>query len=187
MLIILGESGSGKTTLQKYICDNTNMKRAVSCTTRPKRDGEVQGKDYYFINDEEFNKLESDGFFLETATYSSNWRYGLPKSECTNDRVAILTPKGLRKVKEYIKDNQGLYTYSIYLHVDRASRLAKLVTTRPDLIDECIRRNIYDLGAFDGIKDEVDYVIDNYEYRYSTNQLFENIKKELINKHGCQK
>ena len=179
MLIILGESGSGKSTLEKYIIENTNLKKTISYTTRPMRDGEVNGVDYHFVNEYEFNKLESDGFFLETATYSSNWRYGLPKSECTNDRVAILTPKGLRKVKEYMKDNQALYVYSIYLHVDRASRLAKLVTTRPDLIDECIRRNIYDLGAFDGIEDEVDIVLENKEYRFSVETLFDKLKHKL--------
>lgn len=180
MLVILGESGSGKSTLEKYIIENTYFKKAISYTTRPMRNGEVNGVDYYFVDEDEFNKLESEGFFLETASYSANWRYGLPKSECTNDRIAILTPKGLRKVKEYIKDNQELHIYSVYLHVDRANRLSKLVTTRPDLIDECIRRNIYDLGAFDGIEEEVDLIIENKEYRYSVDQLYKLLKDKIM-------
>ena len=57
MLVILGCSGSGKSTLEKYIVERTHFKKNISYTTRPMREGEIDGVDYYFVNEETFNKL----------------------------------------------------------------------------------------------------------------------------------
>lgn len=180
MLIILGESGSGKTTLQKYICEHTDMERVISCTTRPIRNGEENGVDYYFMIEEEYDKLSERGFFVEKAEYNS-WNYALSIDQIKDNKVAVLTPHGLRMVKKYIKENNlDIKITSIYLKVDKVSRLIKLLKRDgEERIWESIRRTMSDVGQFDGIEDEVDIVIDNSEYRLSVETLFEKLNSVL--------
>lgn len=184
MLIILGESGSGKTTLQKYICEHSNMERVVSSTTRPIRNGEENGVDYYFLKDEEYTKLADRGFFVEKAEYNS-WKYAVDVGQIADNKVAVLTPHGLRIVKKYIEENNlDVKITSVYLKVDKISRLIKLLKRDgEERMWESIRRTMSDIGQFDGIEDEVDIVIDNSEYRFSVETLFSKLNQE--NEVGC--
>lgn len=176
MIVIVGESGSGKSTLQDYIIEKTNnrYKKVISYTTRPKRSNEVDDIDYHFVDEEEFEKRDRANAFVETSVYN-NWHYGLCFGDLTDDSIAILTPHGLREVKKYI---DSFHLLIIYLSVDRGSRLAKLVTTRED-VDECIRRNISDCGMFDGIRDEVNVVLDNRGYRFDTEHLYKKLEGDI--------
>ncbi len=82
MLIVLsGPSGTGKdTVLREVVSKDRTLNLSVSSTTRPPREGEVDGKDYYFINEKEFLKMVKDGKFLEHAKYCGNY-YGTPFNE----------------------------------------------------------------------------------------------------------
>ncbi len=79
-LIIAGPAGSGKSTLcERLVAENSSVERVVTCTTRQPRDGEVNGKDYHFFSNEEFDqKVEADAF-VEWAKVHAN-RYGTLKS-----------------------------------------------------------------------------------------------------------
>lgn len=80
LLVVSGPSGSGKTTLCRQLADSGEAHYSISCTTRPPRPGEQNGKDYHFISKEEFFlKLEA-GEFLEHAVVHGNL-YGSLKSE----------------------------------------------------------------------------------------------------------
>ena len=160
MIVIVGESASGKSTLQNmFIQNNPKFSKVVTYTTRPARTGEKDGVDYHFVSDEEFNRMVANGEFIEHARYR-DWNYGTAKIDCTEDNVvAVLTPSGLRSLKRY-----GIDPISVYLKVDRRSRMIKIIS-RGDNIDEAYRRNLSDVGQFDGIENEVDYVIDNSEYQ----------------------
>lgn len=168
MLVIIGESASGKSTLQDLICKTFNHKKVVTYTTRPIRKGEVDGVSYHYISDEEFKRLKNEDFFVETSEYNG-WHYGTPINECTDllDTNAVLTPSGLRKLKK-----RGIKVVSIYLKVDRRSRLMKILN-RGDNIEEAYRRNLSDVGQFDGVENEVDYVIVNTGYKKSANELLD--------------
>uniref|UniRef100_A0A7C3J5A6 Guanylate kinase n=1 Tax=candidate division WOR-3 bacterium TaxID=2052148 RepID=A0A7C3J5A6_UNCW3 len=79
LLILSSPSGGGKTTLCKMILENVkDTVYSVSATTREKRKGEVDGKDYFFLSEDEFLKKEKEGFFAETAMVHGK-RYGTPK------------------------------------------------------------------------------------------------------------
>ncbi|MEO0289247.1 MAG: guanylate kinase [candidate division WOR-3 bacterium] len=79
LLILSSPSGGGKTTLCKMILENVkDTVYSVSATTREKRKGETDGKDYYFLSEEEFLQKEKEGFFAETAIVHGK-RYGTPK------------------------------------------------------------------------------------------------------------
>ncbi|HOO33293.1 MAG TPA: guanylate kinase [Thermotogota bacterium] len=68
LFVITGPSGAGKTTLLKSLTkEYPELSFSVSYTTRPIRKGEQNGKDYWFVSEEEFNKKMKDGDFLEYA------------------------------------------------------------------------------------------------------------------------
>lgn len=166
MVVLIGESASGKTTLaNKFIEKYPEYNKIVTYTTRPKRADEIDGVDYHFISDEKFDELVEQGYFVEHAKYR-DWSYGTAKSDCVNKRKAIvvLTPSGLRNLKKI--DNEVI---SVYLYVDRRSRLVNILF-RGDNIDEAYRRNLSDVGQFDGVIDEVDYVIDNTQFHMSIDE-----------------
>lgn len=80
LLLVSGPSGSGKTTLCRRLADEHEAAYSTSCTTRPPRDGERHGHDYYFLSRDEFKKrIEADDF-LEHAEVHGNL-YGTLKSE----------------------------------------------------------------------------------------------------------
>jgi len=79
---LAGPSGSGKTTLAKRLLEEfQQIQFSTSATTRPPRKNEVDGRDYYFLTDEEFNRNIKKGNFLEWETVYENIRYGTLKSE----------------------------------------------------------------------------------------------------------
>jgi guanylate kinase len=81
LVIISAPSGGGKTTLTlEILASDPNTVRAVTCTTRPPRDGEQDGIDYYFLDPADFLKRVQAGHFLEHATVYGN-SYGTLKSE----------------------------------------------------------------------------------------------------------
>lgn len=81
VLIVMAPMGSGKGTLiREALTVFPDLYETVSCTTREPRPGEINGKDYYFINEEEFTKKVEGGEFLEWAIFGKN-RYGTLKSE----------------------------------------------------------------------------------------------------------
>src|SRR5689334_8874690 len=81
LVVISAPSGGGKTTLcQQLLAVRTNVTRAITCTTRDPRPGEVDGIDYYFLDATIFLKRVQAGNFLEHATVHGN-SYGTLKSE----------------------------------------------------------------------------------------------------------
>ena len=80
-MVISAPSGGGKTTVcEKMLAANPNITRAITCTTRPPRDGERDGVDYFFLAAEDFLRRVQAGNFLEHATVYGN-SYGTLKSE----------------------------------------------------------------------------------------------------------
>ncbi len=80
LLVVSGPSGSGKTTLCRKLADSGEAHYSISCTTRPPRPGEVKGKDYHFLSQEEFHHKLEAGEFLEHAVVHGNL-YGSLKIE----------------------------------------------------------------------------------------------------------
>lgn len=79
LIVVSGPSGSGKgTLLQGLMQGNERIKYSVSATTRSPREGEVNGKNYFFVTREEFQQQIQSGGMLEFATYCGNY-YGTPR------------------------------------------------------------------------------------------------------------
>lgn len=137
MLIVLsGPSGVGKGTVRKEIFsrkDNT-FHYSVSMTTRKKRPGEVDGKDYFFVSKEEFEKEIENGGMLEYAKYVDNY-YGTPLKYVNEmldqgkDVFLEIEVKGAMQVREKVPD--GLFIF----------------LTPPDLME--LRQRIINRGTDD--------------------------------------
>jgi guanylate kinase len=117
--------------------------------------------------------LKDEGFFAETACYNG-WFYGTAKKDCTNNRVAVLTPHGMRQLKKI----EGIDIISFYICVPRRDRLIKILE-RGDNIEEAYRRNLSDVGQYDGIKDEVDCIIKNPNYMFSIDEMTQALLQTL--------
>lgn len=110
LIVISGPSGCGKDTVVKEVLKtNPNAWLSVSCTSRKPRPGEVNGKDYFFLSRDEFEKKIADGDLLEYAEYAENY-YGTPKDiivEKINqgiDVILVIEIQGALKIKEILKE-----------------------------------------------------------------------------------
>ena len=106
--IIAGSSGVGKDALlRKFLEKHPDYKLSVSHTTRKQRPGEINGKDYYFVNDEDFHFGIENGEFLEWVDFAGN-KYGTKIAvlnqllKKTNNVILKLDTVGALKVKELI-------------------------------------------------------------------------------------
>jgi guanylate kinase len=79
MIVLSSPSGAGKTTLVKMLSEKDNYETSISHTTRQPRPNEVNDKDYYFVNENEFNRLIKNQEFLEYAKVFSNF-YGTTRT-----------------------------------------------------------------------------------------------------------
>jgi guanylate kinase len=86
LFVLSAPSGAGKTTLCTALRQKSDFVYAVSCTTRAPRPGEIEGEDYYFLSDEDFDRRAAAGEFLEYAEVHGR-KYGTLKSTVIDNLV----------------------------------------------------------------------------------------------------
>jgi guanylate kinase len=119
-IVLVGKAASGKDHFRKKI-ESRGFKYAVSYTTRPQREGEVHGKDYYFISEDEAKVLIESGFFYEYVIFNG-WIYGTSVTQFFSDDLFIMTPKGIHE----IKPEDRLESFVIYLDIPSNVRIKRL-------------------------------------------------------------
>lgn len=117
LFIVSGPSGSGKTTLTKHLIKRfSDLQFAVSCTTRRQRPGEVDGVDYRFVSDKEFEEMIHGNRFAEWAIVHGK-RYGTPIEELERakssgvDLILDLDVQGARSIRN--KYGLGVYIFVV--------------------------------------------------------------------------
>lgn len=162
MIILLGKTNSGKTTIQDILCKQYGYKPIVTCTTRPKRDGEIDGKTYHFLSNDEFLAKIADKKFAEYRSYNSVhgvWFYGSLKSSYrTKNGIIILNPYGFKEIKKQLT-NYKEKPFSVFLNADDEC-IRNRAAERGDASAEIERRIVADEIDFAGIENEVNLCID---------------------------
>ena len=105
LFVISGSSGVGKgTVIKAFLAKHPEFQLSISCTTRKKREGEVDGKNYFFLSTDEFQNCVQNNEFIEWAEFSGN-HYGTKKAfveECLNNGenlILEIDTKGALNVK----------------------------------------------------------------------------------------
>lgn len=128
---ICGKSSTGKDTIYKRILsdESLSLNNIVTCTTRPIREGEVEGREYRFITDEQAVKLEADGKVIELRAY--NTVHGIWKYMTVDDGNIDLANKDyliIGTLESYVKCRSYFGTENIlpiYIEVDDGVRLER--------------------------------------------------------------
>ena len=182
MIALIGESGSGKDTILKEIIKNDKnniLSPKISYTTRPKRDYEIDGVDYHFVNRKYF--LDNIQDFFEIVEFN-NWYYGSKYIDLSNEKIniGIFDMKG---IEEILQDNKiDLIIYYIYAN-DKIRLIRSLNREENPNINEIIRRYKVDKIDFSSARDTAHIVLKNENYnelKYNVAQILKtaNIWKE---------
>lgn len=122
-IILVGRAASGKDHIRKKLEDR-GFKYAVSYTTRPPREGEVDGKDYIFISEEVAQKMTQNDEFYEYVEFNG-WLYGTSRLQFETDDVFIMTPTGLSHVDEVSRKQSFVIFIDIAEDVRRQRMIAR--------------------------------------------------------------
>jgi guanylate kinase len=119
LVTITGPSGSGKTELIKALENRGKFARLISVTTRPMRPGEIDGLDYYFITEAEYQTIVSAGGFLQTVDFNG-YHYGTTTHELARVRsiektpIVIVEPSGITQFDRISKEH-GYELISVFV------------------------------------------------------------------------
>ena len=102
MLVLIGASASGKTEIAKLLVKNHGMHKITTYTTRPMRKGEINHKDYHFIEVSTFQNRNQEKFFLETTAYQGHY-YGTAFEDAKPGAVVIVDPRGANAIQAILK------------------------------------------------------------------------------------
>ena len=161
LFVVSGFSGSGKGTVMKWFREREEYALSVSCTSRKPREGEVDGKDYFFIDHEDFVQKASEGYFLEHAIYTDHG-YGTPAGfvrenlEAGKDVILEIELQGAMQVKETYPD-----TVLIFLTAPSAEELKKRLIERGTETIEQIRQRLKRAAEESLFMDQYDYIVVN--------------------------
>lgn len=141
VVCLVGKSGSGKDSLAKILSELNHWHNVVSCTTRPKREYEVEGKDYYFLTPDAFAQKVINGDMIE-ATCFNNWHYGTMKSALVDGvNIGVWNPAGYECLMETMAYDKDIVILPYYLQCEDKTRLLRQLNREenPD-VHEIIRR-----------------------------------------------
>jgi|TARA_X000001036_G_scaffold87765_1_gene79808 guanylate kinase len=174
LIVFSAPSGAGKSSLIKNIIEKStgDIELSISATTRPPRDGEEHGRDYFFISDEEFNELRRSDSFIEHANVHG-YQYGTLKSfvdEKIQNGISIILDidvQGFNLIRNAIEHN-----LSIFIIPPSIKELRKRLTSRGLDSSDVIEKRLSNAKTELKYAEQYDYIV--------LNDLFENTLSELV-------
>lgn len=159
MLVLSSPSGAGKSTIARALLErDPHIDMSVSCTTRPPRPGEVDGKDYHFVSVETFQRMVAENQFLEHAQVFDNF-YGTPRAAVERalasgrDVLFDIDWQGTQQLGE----NALSDLVTVFILPPSVEELERRLRTRAQDTDEVVRKRMAKAG------DEMSHY---YEYQY---------------------
>lgn len=168
LFCIVGETGSGKDTVVDYICNKHPMtsklcKAVVSYTNRPMRVGEVNGREHYFVSNEEFQKIKNENSrsvmaytHIKKDDNSEGYEYMALRSELYNGaNIYVIDPKGIQTLKK-----TPLYDYQlhiIFIDVPKDVRMNRALNKRHDAMINLLNRIEAEEEQFETFREEENY------------------------------
>lgn len=186
LIIISGPSGVGKGTIRKRVMDDPslNLWFSVSMTTRPIRPGEMNGREYYFVSDDEFNAQVARGNLLERAVFVGH-QYGTPldKLEIMRNEgknvILEIDVNGTEQVLEKCKEERPV-TFFIVPPSFAAleARIRGRSTESEDVIEERLSKAAHEMDLRSCYK----YVIENDDVTRAVIEIQSIIREEIHNR-----
>ena len=183
LVALIGKAATGKDTMLKAFCEKYNsVNKCVSTTTRPKREGEQEGVDYFYVDRNEFTKKVIDFDMLE-ATIFNDWFYCLEKKALREDKIniSILNPNGVRAILE--NEEIDLLVFNI-ISPDRDRILRYLQREERCDIREMFRRYEEDEKDFDTSRFDFDFKVIVNQGNTEISTLVEDMKNGIIDYWG---
>ncbi|WP_127587530.1 guanylate kinase [Paenibacillus koleovorans] len=184
IFVFTGPDGSGRKTVADMVGTTLELRKVLSCTTRGKRPGEVEGQDYQFISVEEFQEAEQAGQFIESVTINGN-HYGIRQSDLDQLLAAddfiylILNHDGASILRRVYGD---LVT-ELFLYADRDSVLQRQ-RDRGDS-EDVIRNHMSHYDDAMAYQSQCDFVFENLDLAHTvfaiTNYLEPYLDRQLLN------
>lgn len=172
LYIVSAPSGAGKTSLIKALLqDSTQLQVSVSHTTRAMRPGEVDGKDYHFVDVDTFRAMVADNAFLEHAQVFDNY-YGTSRSAALDllkrgvDVILEIDWQGARQVRQ-----MAAGTESIFILPPSREALEQRLRGRGQDGDDIIARRMRDAVSEMSHCDEYDYLVINDDFDVALGEL----------------
>ncbi|WP_370238098.1 guanylate kinase [Brevundimonas sp.] len=173
LLIVASPSGAGKTSLcRRLMADHGGLELSVSMTTRAIRPGEQAGRDYHFVDREEFQRLVEADAFLEWANVHGNL-YGSPRAPVDRalaegrDVLFDIDWQGAREVARRCPDD----AVRVFILPPSLEELRRRLVTRSQDAEEVIDRRIANAKGEIEHADEFDYVFVNDDFDRSYAEL----------------
>ncbi len=176
LIIVSGPSGSGKSTVTKIVKDKLNIPLSISATTRNPRDGEIDGKDYFFLSKEEFkNKIANDEFY-EYAEVHGNYYGTLKKTVEENldkglNVILEIDVQGALIAKEKKKD-----AVLVFFRTKDMAILEKRLRDRKTDSEEVIQTRLKNAETELKYEDKYNYTIINENLDDSIQELIDIIE-----------
>jgi guanylate kinase len=166
-LILVGKGGSGKDHLRKLL-EEKGFKYCVSHTTRPIRDDEENGKDYWYIKATDLPEM-ADKFY--EGVYFNDWFYGTSLEEFHSSNLFIMTPKGIAKVKPEDREESVI----LYINIDEETRRKRLEGRRDaDTVNRRLEADFQDFYDF------TDYDLETTNPAFEVNEILDKINQSYI-------
>ena len=188
VVIVSAPSGSGKTTIVSELLEKMpDVKRSISFTTRPPREGEEDKQDYIFVSKEEFDKKIEQGDFLEWEKNFDNF-YGTSKKQIEEalasgtDIILSIDVKGARKVKEAFPGSISVFIMPPSVE-ELVSRLRNRNTDQENQVSIRLKESRKEIES----SDEYDYMIINKDLAVAVEELSSIINMERKNRDRTKK
>lgn len=171
ILIITGPSGVGKNTIINALSEKLDFKFSVSHTTRPKRETEVNGKDYHFVTEEEFQLMINNNELIEFEEYGG-FTYGTSRKELEQDGLIILDLE-VNGATKLLNNNSNFIGLFIDINDEELINRLKNRGHNSDFINKRMQL----ANKQRKYKDMYDYKIENVDINTSVKEIIDIIYK----------